>query len=250
MPHCVADCNDSSAARETASPSFTRSDCRLASLSRLHTSLVQLRYHTSLACRLLRLKQRLGKARLADDALQGASSEGIVEGHWNGGSRSFRLQLQMRWLPRWRTATNPCCSRILQTSAPERTRSLPNGHLNLSYENLVVQPPSNLGWRGCLEKERQGFDQIGASLLHRSALTGNVEFGAQCHEIIVFTLNNGRQSVGCGYTGIVPHTTIRPAARAPRRCAACARCGARAPAGCSGANPGPGGASRARRQRR
>jgi hypothetical protein len=48
------------------------------------------------------------------------------------------------WLPRWRTATNPCRSSILQTSGPERTRSLPNGHLDLSDEDLAVQPLSNL----------------------------------------------------------------------------------------------------------
>ena len=49
----------------------------------------------------------------------------------------------IRWLPRWRTAINPRPSRILQASAPERTRSLPNGHLNLSDEDLAAQPPRN-----------------------------------------------------------------------------------------------------------
>ena len=71
----------------------------------------------------------------------------------------------MQWLPRWRTARNPCCSRILQTSEPERTRSLPNGHLNLRDENLAVQPQSDLRWGGRLEEEREGFDEIGARLL-------------------------------------------------------------------------------------
>ena len=33
----------------------------------------------------------------------------------------------MRWLPCCRTAMNPCCSRILQTSMPERTRTDPTG---------------------------------------------------------------------------------------------------------------------------
>jgi hypothetical protein len=71
----------------------------------------------------------------------------------------------MRWLPCWRAAANPCCSRILQTSEPERTRSLPNGHLNLRDENFTVQPLRNFRRRGGREEEREGFDEIGARFL-------------------------------------------------------------------------------------
>jgi hypothetical protein len=56
-----------------------------------------------------------------------------------------------RWLPRWRTATNPFCSRIRQTSDPERTRSLPNRDLNLSHENLAARAPGDFG-RGGVSK--------------------------------------------------------------------------------------------------
>jgi hypothetical protein len=50
----------------------------------------------------------------------------------------------IRWLPRCRTATNPFCSRMRQTSEPESTRSLPNRYLNLRYEDLVVGSPGYL----------------------------------------------------------------------------------------------------------
>src|ERR1039458_4325041 len=54
----------------------------------------------------------------------------------------------MRWLPRWRTAANPFYSRIRQISEPERTRSLPNRHLNLSHENFAVKALGDFGWGG------------------------------------------------------------------------------------------------------
>ena len=59
-----------------------------------------------------------------------------------------RVFCMIRWLPCWRTVTNPCCSRIRQTSEPERTRSLPNRHLNLGDKNLVVKAAADFGRRG------------------------------------------------------------------------------------------------------
>ena len=44
---------------------------------------------------------------------------------------------------------------------------LPNGHLNLRDEDLVMQPMPNLSGRGGLKKERQGLDEIGARFLDR-----------------------------------------------------------------------------------
>jgi hypothetical protein len=44
------------------------------------------------------------------------------------------------WLPRRRTSKNPSASKILHTSRPDRTRSLPNQHLNLRHEHFAVQP--------------------------------------------------------------------------------------------------------------
>jgi hypothetical protein len=58
----------------------------------------------------------------------------------------------MRWLPRCRTATNPLCSRIWQTSSPERTRSLPNRNLDLGDEDLTVEAPGYFGRVGRLEE--------------------------------------------------------------------------------------------------
>jgi hypothetical protein len=83
----------------------------------------------------------------------------------------------MQWLPCWRIATNPCRSRILQTFEPERTRSLPNGHLDLRNEDLVAQPLGNFRRRRSLEKQRQSLDQIGTRLFNRGALARNIELG-------------------------------------------------------------------------
>lgn len=49
------------------------------------------------------------------------------------------------WLPRWRTFTKPCCSRILQTSRPDKVRNLPNWNCHLSYKDFVVQSALYLG---------------------------------------------------------------------------------------------------------
>jgi hypothetical protein len=58
----------------------------------------------------------------------------------------------IRWLPRWRTATNPFRSRIRQTSSPDRTRSLPNRNLNLRNEDLTAESSGHFGWVGGLEE--------------------------------------------------------------------------------------------------
>jgi len=74
----------------------------------------------------------------------------------------------------------------LAGSAPERILSLPNGHLSLRDEDLTVQPPRNFGRGRGLEKERQGFDEIGARLLNRGTLACDVQIGAQGDKAIVF----------------------------------------------------------------
>lgn len=50
----------------------------------------------------------------------------------------------MQWQPRCLTATIPIYLMIMQTSLPERTRSLPNGNLNLRDKDLVAQAPRYL----------------------------------------------------------------------------------------------------------
>jgi hypothetical protein len=56
------------------------------------------------------------------------------------------------WLPRWRAATNPFCSRIPQISEPDRTRSLPNRYLNLRYEYFAAESPVDFR-RACVFEE-------------------------------------------------------------------------------------------------
>ena len=70
----------------------------------------------------------------------------------------------IRWLPRWRTAANPFCSRMRQISEPERTRSLPNRNLNLGHEDLVVKAPGDFGRGRRLEEQRDRLDEVGSRL--------------------------------------------------------------------------------------
>ena len=85
-------------------------------------------------------------------------SDGIV--HWdrNVVVVSPTLFCIIRWLPLWRTATNPFCSSIRQTCDPERTLSLPNRNLNLSDKDLIVEPASDLRRVRRLEEKGQGLD--------------------------------------------------------------------------------------------
>src|SRR5947209_1843553 len=97
----------------------------------------------------------------------------------------------IRWLPRWRIATNPFPSRIRQTSSPERTRTLPNRNLNLRHENLTAETAGNFGWVGGLEEQRKCFYQIRSGLFYRGALAGDVEFRAESHKSLVFAFDDG-----------------------------------------------------------
>jgi hypothetical protein len=98
------------------------------------------------------LKQRFREFRLPNDAPQGSASDRIVKRNRN----SYRCCLQTllhdsvaALLP---DEANPCCSRIRQTSEPERTRSLPNRHLDLSHENFAMKTPGDFGRGGSLEE--------------------------------------------------------------------------------------------------
>ena len=64
---------------------------------------------------------------------------------------SERICMTM-WLPRCLTITKPCCASIAHTSCPDKTRSLPNGHLDLS--NKYVHHQSSLDFfRRCAFKK-------------------------------------------------------------------------------------------------
>ncbi len=54
-------------------------------------------------------------------------------------------------------------ARILQVSAPERTRSLANGHLDMRHIHFTVHPLLDLGGRGCLKEELQRLLEIVAA---------------------------------------------------------------------------------------
>ena len=118
------------------------------------------------------------------------------------------------WLPRWRAGTNPCCSKILQISEPERTRSLPNRHLDLGYEYFTLKSPGNLGRRCGFEEERKRLDKFGASLFNRPALTGDIQLRTQCYESVVLAFNDR------GHLSGRHASSLRPPSQPKRRNAA------------------------------
>jgi hypothetical protein len=64
------------------------------------------------------------------------------------------------WLPRHRTSENPFRARIAHTSRPDKTRSLPNLDLDLSYKKLCAASACHLAWVGRFEKQGNSFVQI------------------------------------------------------------------------------------------
>ncbi len=99
------------------------------------------------------------------------------------------LFYMIRWLPRRRTAWNPSDFEIRQTSSPERTRSLPNRDLDLGDKNFRVETLFDLARVGGFKEQSPGLDQIGAGLLDRVALTGDVQIGTQGYKAVVLALD-------------------------------------------------------------
>lgn len=97
------------------------------------------------------------------------------------------------WLPRCRTSVNPSASRILQTSRPDRTRSLPNHHLNTGDEHFAVKPPRDLRCLGRFEEQLERFDQVLPSRFNGVALTRDVQFRAERDIGIVLAFDDGRK---------------------------------------------------------
>ena len=79
-----------------------------------------------------------------------------------------------------------------QMSEPERTRSLPNRHLNLRHEDFIVKASSDFRRRGCFEEQRESLDQVGSRLFNRRTLARDIELWAQCDKSIVFTFDKSR----------------------------------------------------------
>jgi len=75
-----------------------------------------------------------------------------------------------------------------ETSEPERTRSLPNRHLDLRHEDFAVKAPVDFGRRGCLEEQCERLDEVGSRLFNGRPLTRDVKLRAQGYETVALTL--------------------------------------------------------------
>ena len=67
-----------------------------------------------------------------------------MKGNGNGYPSFFHVLLHDPVAAPLTDGMNPSCSRILQISVPERTRSLPNKHLDLGYKYFALKSPGNL----------------------------------------------------------------------------------------------------------
>src|SRR5213594_2379967 len=94
------------------------------------------------------------------------------------------------WLPRCRTWTNPCRSRIAQASRPERTRSLPTGYLDLRDVDLVSESNQNLGGRGALEEQFKRLAEVISGNPDGVSLARNIQLWTVGHEAVTFLLDD------------------------------------------------------------
>lgn len=81
------------------------------------------------------------------------------------------------WLPRRRTSVNPCCSRMRQTSRPERTRSLTIDDVERRHEYAGPQALGDLSGVGRLEEEGDRLTEVRGGLFDRRPLAGDVSPG-------------------------------------------------------------------------
>src|SRR5260370_25861469 len=109
------------------------------------------------------------------------------------------------WLPRRRTSTKPCLARMLQTSRPERVRSLPNLHVERCDVELALEALPDLTLARRLEEEGDRLLDVVASLLDAVALAGNVEFGAQGNVAVPFAVDPGSDMLDALHPFIMRH---------------------------------------------
>ena len=95
------------------------------------------------------------------------------------------------WLPVRRTSVKPLAASILQTSRPERTRSLPNRDLQTRHEDFIVHALLYLAGIGGFKEKLQRFLQIAPCLFNAAALARDVELRAQRDVTAVFLFNDG-----------------------------------------------------------
>ena len=122
-----------------------------------------------------------------------------LTGLWRGTGTvtvdSPRCLCMIRWLPRCRTPRKPFCSRMRQTSRPERILSLPKRDLDLSHEDLSVIAPGDLGGTGGFKEEGECLHQISFGLFNRGSLTGDIELRTERDETIVFAFDDCGESL-------------------------------------------------------
>ena len=71
-----------------------------------------------------------------------------MQRHRNGNGAPCKTLLHNAMTSLLPYAKNPCCSKIRQTSSPERTRSLPNRNLDLGDEYIAVHAAGDLALVG------------------------------------------------------------------------------------------------------
>ncbi len=81
--------------------------------------------------------------------------------------------------------------RILRTSRPDRTRSLPNRYLDPGDKHLAVQPSRDLGRICRLKEQLQRLDQFRSRGFDRVGLAREVELGTQSHASQVLPFDDG-----------------------------------------------------------
>jgi hypothetical protein len=102
---------------------------------------------------------------LADDTLKRAYPEGVVKRNWDGDGRASLFELHDAMAAALARCDKPMPLKNLADFGG--TLSLPNGHLNLGYEDFAMQPARDLGRCSGLEEKLKRFDEIGSGFFHR-----------------------------------------------------------------------------------
>ena len=116
-----------------------------------------------------------------------------------------------RWLPLWRTSSNPLATRMAHASAPERTLNLGNRHVDVRDENHFRQASVDFGPVSRFEKQFDRFPQVLARLLDGIALTGGVDLGARRDKSVPLTLDDrgGHPELGIWISVVTLHPARR-----------------------------------------
>ena len=133
------------------------------------------------------------------------------------------------WLPRRLTSLKPFSSRMRQTSAPERRRSLlANRNLERTHFDVYPKALGEFGWRRHLEKQLQRLGEIRTSLVCRITLARNIDIRAESDVSVPFSPSDGGEASGAMHgsivaqaaeavnsgTGVTPFASVAPGDRA------------------------------------